>query len=284
MPDNLAISIGNISIALESDIQDGRVPITPVYGPFAGPGKADLTLRLRRGTVDTRAGKKIFDCPQIWTLYRSGNRAIIKIFPGQARLERTLILPSPLKNADLFFSPAADLFIDPFFGPVIELLMLNYLAQGRGVILHACGIARNGQGLLFVGKSGAGKSTLANLWHPEPGVEIFSDDRMIVRKQGDALWMYGTPWHGTARFGSPRRAEIKKIFFIRHGHENSLAATKECEAAAKLITCAFPPHWDADGMAFTLSFLNDLVARHPCRELSFRPDSSAVEFVMRDED
>ena len=85
MPDNLTIRIANISIALESDIQDGRVALTPAYGPFAGRGKADLTLRLRRGPVDTRAEKKIFDCPPIWTLYRCNQTAIIKIFPGQLK-------------------------------------------------------------------------------------------------------------------------------------------------------------------------------------------------------
>jgi len=279
MAKKTAIRIANIAISLISDIPESDVALPPAYRPFAGSGKPDITLRLRRGAVDVQAAKEIFDCPPIWRLYRRDKTAIIRLFPGQPGIERTLILPSSLQDAELCFSPTADRFIDPFFGPALELLMVNLLARGKGVILHACGIARNGGGILFIGKSGAGKSTLAELWQREPGIDILSDDRIIVRKKAEALWMYGTPWHGTARFGSPRRAPIKNLFLIRHGQKNSLVPAKSSRAAAKLLACSFPPHWDAAGMGFTLDLFNELVTCCPCKELFFRPDRSVVEFL-----
>ena len=280
MPDHLIIKIGNISIALESDIQESSLILAPAYRTFAGRGKVDLTLRLRRGSVDTRAEKRVFDCPPIWTLYRRDKTSIIKIFAGQARLERTLVLRPSIKSAEIYFSPTTDRFIDPFFGPTMELLMLNHLARSRGVILHSCGIAFNGRGILFVGESGAGKSTLASLWHSEPRVDVLSDDRVIVRKEGGRFQLYGTPWHGTASFVSARSVTLERIFFIKHGQKNTIRDVKGAEPVSRLMTCSFPPHWDPSGLAFTLDIFAGLTAHVPCMELTFKPDRSTVEFVL----
>ena len=90
-------------------------------------------------------------------------------------LQRTLLLPHYLKQADLYFADDRIRFIDPYFGPTIELLLMHYLAQERGVILHACGIVIDDRGILFLGESGAGKSTLATMWDQENGVDIGVD-------------------------------------------------------------------------------------------------------------
>ena len=280
MRGDLTIRIGNINISIESGIQERELAPPPAYRPFVSPGKTDISLRLRRGLIDTRDAQRVFDCPPIWTLYHRNRTSIIKIFSDMSGLERTLVLSHSLESADLYFGSRSDRFIDPFFGPTIELLMVSYLARGRGIIVHGCGIARNEKGILFVGESGAGKSTLAKLWHQEYGVEALSDDRLIVRKEGKRFWMYGTPWHGEARFGAPQSVEVERILFLKHGRENSAEEIRGIEAAPKLISCAFPPHWDAAGMAFTLDFLGDLAARVLCQTFSFKPDRSAIEFVI----
>ena len=59
---------------------------------------------------------------------------ICPVFPGP------WLFKSNLKEADLYFPAATDQFIDPFYGPVLELLMINYLAQSRGTVIHSCGI------------------------------------------------------------------------------------------------------------------------------------------------
>ena len=70
-------------------------------------------------------------------------------------------MPDSLNLTPLYFALYAlrrapgGQFIDPFFGPIIELLMINYLAQGYGLIIHACGIEYDSKGLLFAGESGA---------------------------------------------------------------------------------------------------------------------------------
>jgi hypothetical protein len=171
--------------------------------------------------------------------------------------------------------------LDVFGHPVSEVLTVALLSRDRGVELHAVGLADNGQGELFCGVSGAGKSTTARAWCSEPGVEILSDDRIIVRKQGDDFWIYGTPWHGEAGFASSRSAPVKRLFFLRQGSDNALKRVSTREAVARLMTCCFPTFWDPEGMAFTLSFLEEMANSLPCYELTFVNDRSVVDFVRQ---
>ncbi len=41
-----------------------------------------------------------------------------------------------------------------------------------------------------------------------------------------------------------------------------------------------PPLWDADGMAFTLDFLNAMVQEISCYELAFVPDERLIDFLQ----
>jgi len=269
------ITIGGVGISIEGNY----CGISPAYGPFVGPGKTDISLRLYQGVPDTPTGEKVFDSPPIWTLYCKDGTFLIRIFDTFSGLNRTLVFPRRLRKADLYFAEKSGQFRDPFYGPTMELLMVNYLAQGRGVIIHSCGIARNRKGILFVGESGAGKSTLARMWGDEKGVDVLSDDRTIVRKKGGHFWMYGTPWHGDATFASPKGVRLERVFFLRHGQKNSIKEINGIDPVLQLLTCSFPTHWDPQGMAFTLEMFADLTSKVPCQELTFKPEKSVIDFV-----
>lgn len=279
MSKTLQISIADACIAIEDDDPQNSWEDAPAYRPFVRSGATDISLRLHQGIPDTPAGEAVFDCPPIWTLYRQDGTSILKIFPDLFDQERTLVLPPQLEKADLYFSDQAGRFHDPFYGPAMELLLINYLARGRGSILHACGIAMNGSGILFVGESGAGKSTLAQLWNQEKGVEVLSDDRTIVRQKDEQFLMYGTPWHGEAKFGSPRGVRLERIFFLRHGPSNSIRKLSAPESVSQMLQCSFPPFWDANGMQFSLKFFSELAAGVACQELTFTPDRRVFEFI-----
>jgi hypothetical protein len=275
---NVTIKIGDVAISIEGHIS-GK--IAPAYLPFVAQGKTDISLRLHHGLPDLVVGEKIFESPPIWTLYRDNGMSAIRLFPEMDNLQRTLLLPHHLKHADLYFGDDSIRFLDPYFGPIIELLLIHYLAQERGVILHACGIVVEDKGILFVGESGAGKSTLARLWDQENGVDILSDDRVIVRKQGREFRVFGTPWHGEAAFGSPREARLEKIFFLSHGQENSTKDMAGLDPLARLLTCSFPPLWDPQAMECALEFFSQIADHVPFQELIFRPEKSVITLVKK---
>lgn len=279
MPSNLKIKVGDITTAIKWQSRQFELVTPCSYQSFICDGRADLHLELHLGVPELELGNKCFDSPPIWSLYRKGAESVVKIFDTYPRLQRVLVMPHQFKRADLYFTAPGGQFIDPFFGPVMELLMINYLAQGYGVIIHACGIDFNGKGLLFAGESGAGKSTLANLWNREKGVTVLSDDRTMVRYINGEFRMYGTPWHGEAKFGSPRGVTLEKMFFLRHSQKNAIQPLCRNESVLRLLQCSFPPYWDPAVMEFSMDLFEKLATCIPCNELAFRPDESVIRFV-----
>jgi hypothetical protein len=283
MPENTKIRVGEELVSINGYPQYPEEKIPEAYLPFVSEGEADLRIRFLRGQPDTRDEQKRFESPPIWTLYHSNGTRIIRIYENMPGLERILVLPSEPNSADLYFPVDTDTAVDPFSGPTLELLMINYLAQGRGVILHGCGIEKDGEGILYVGESGAGKSTLANLWKAEGGIQILSDDRIIVRKKGNDFRMYGTPWHGEAHFVSPRAVKLKKMFFLRHAEENDVQHLNAAVTVQQLLQCSFPPFWEAAGMEYTLELFSELSTEVPCYQLDFKPDRSAIDYILADD-
>jgi hypothetical protein len=170
----------------------------------------------------------------------------------------------------------------PLEYPLDELLMVHRLSRGEGVEVHAVGITgESGCGHLFLGHSGAGKSTTARLWNARPGVRILSDDRIILRVRDGAIWMYGTPWHGDAGIASPDSAPLSRIYVLEHGKHNERLPLPPGLAAAELFARSFVTHHSAEGIRFTLDFLDRVAREIPCSVFRFVPDGSAVEAICR---
>jgi hypothetical protein len=281
MTENLTFKIGDIGIALDGEPQIKQSEIKAAYRSFISKDPPDIQLQMHVDSSGIPVDEKVFDSSPIWALYRQNDALIIKLFETMNGLNRSLCIPRDFNRADLYFTEPNGPFLDPFFGPTIELLMVNYLARVGSIIVHACGIDYRGKGILFVGESGAGKSTLTKIWNKENGVEILSDDRIIIRKKNDQYWMYGTPWHGDARFASPAKVKLEKVFFIKHGQANSIKAVGGTLPVLQFLKASFPPFWDKKCIQFAITFFNDLTAAVPCRELSFVPDSKIVSFVNR---
>jgi hypothetical protein len=172
--------------------------------------------------------------------------------------------------------------VDPLQFPADEVLMVQLLGQGLGAEIHSCGVVDgNGRGYLFAGQSGDGKTTTARLWEGRPGVRILSDDRIVVRREGNSFVMYGTPWHGEAELAESLKAPVDAIFFLKRGLENEALRVSASEAAAELLARSFVPFHDSRSVERTLGFLGQLAAEVPCAWLPFVPDNNLCSFVAR---
>jgi hypothetical protein len=258
-------------------------------------GKPDISLRFHYGAGPTwPMGQLVFASGGLWSLYEQSPHFIMPLrMPDSGDPYLTAILDRSFCRGDVHIRPlekdstpesffiikaGSQVSVDPFHYPLDEVLMLNFLAQGQGLILHACGVVDHGQGLLFVGVSGAGKSTLAEWWKGTEAT-LLSDDRIIVRRVEGRLRIYGTPWQGDARICSPEGAPLETIYLLRHGSQNAVQPLTMAEAATRLLVCCFPPFYDKGGMAFTLEFLEQLASEIPCYELAFVPDARVLDFV-----
>jgi len=281
------IQIADITLGVSSadsnlDIRlDGDMKLFSM--PEANP---DLSVKACwRNLKKGESGRKIFDSGGAWRLYLSDNA-----YWFHCTAPTFGDVPYKIARFTRDFS-RGDVFLHrPFFNarqgiyplqyPLDELLILNLLAQGRGVEVHACGIVDvTGEGYLFVGPSGAGKTTLARLWEQQRGVAVLSDDRIILRREGKEIWMFGTPWHGEAKLSASAKAPLKAIYFIRHGRKNSLKSKSGKDAAAGLFSCSFPPFYSPEGLGFTLDFYAGMACSVACSELSVVPNRKVIDFI-----
>ena len=183
----------------------------------------------------------------LWRLYRAGGgRQFVFTSPPfgarpyqAARFSDDFTEGEVEVRRDVF---ASRLPLYPLHYPLDELLMVHLLARGRGIEVHGSGfVDADGQATLFAGQSGAGKTTMARLWLGEPDVTILSDERVILRREGETIWMYGTPWHGDGHIVNPGRGRLTRIFFLRHAPANAVTPLSATQAIARSVLVRLCP-------------------------------------------
>jgi hypothetical protein len=283
----LILNIGNITLRIAAEDPGLKLYADGAKGKFLLlNGKPDVDISVGwRHLVHEPIGKKLFDSGSIWELYRQDESNVFR-FTSLAYGSNPYKLASFNKDFSKgtvylhkpFFP--SDQSVDPVCYPLDELLLVNALARGRGAEIHACGIIDSkGDGHLFAGQSGAGKTTTARIWDGEPGIRILSDDRIILRKNGSEIRMYGTPWHGEGGFALPTSAPLTHIYFLEKGAKNELRPQGKAEGAARLFSCCFAPLYFPEAVSKTLAFFEDVVKAVPLDELRFLPDKSVLKLI-----
>ena len=285
-----SIQIADITCAVVSADPTLQFSIeTPIRNFLAKAEDPEITIKARMGDLSDfqSGGVMIFDSGSVWRLYRNG-----KLYTFSFRSEVFGVTPYKIAKIQKDFAKGDVLIHRPFFGsdtpiypldyPLDELLFINYLSHGKGAEVHACGLVDAvGNGHLFVGQSGAGKTTTARLWEAEPGVIILSDDRIILRKIDNTVYMYGTPWHGEAGFAAPVRTPLMGIYFLQKAAQNELIPLNKINSTGRLFSCSFLPFYSPQGLEFVLTFFERVARTVPCFEFRFVPDRTAVECLLR---
>ena len=335
-------SVGGIGVELVGERED--VGLIPSLMPFKSQAAAEIQVRVEWvSALSPVPGAKLFDSGSVWRLYED-ERGYRFDFIARALGEKPykrLLVDREFRRAILWmnrevFTASPDAVIAPIDYPLDELLIMHRLTQEKGIELHACGIVgADGMGNLFVGHSGAGKSTTTRLWTECVGVEVLSDDRIIVRRDtaqakqkvprlrdrsaapsghsarddrekqiprgfaarndnveparndktdcgGDeaGMRMYGTPWHGEARYASPGSAPLRRILVLEHGRGNVLTLLSPSQAVAELFARSFVPFHRHEYVESALEFLQELATNVPCYRYAFEPNQRAVETIL----
>jgi hypothetical protein len=285
-PSCIAYRVGGISFGMFSD-GNIRLELDPALQEFAvEPESCVVNIRVSLAdSLEVPSGTALFESGGLWSLFEEpdGYRFnFMRPFRGE-RPYKTAWFDRQFNTGHVvlsrrFFDEGIPTY--PLEYPLDELLMIHRLARGEGVELHAVGIVdETGRGNLFLGHSGAGKSTSARLWKSRPGVQILSDDRVILRVREGKIWMFGTPWHGDAGIASPDSSPLEEIYFLEHGHDNEIAPLRQGLATAELFARSFVPRHCAEALQFSLGFLERVAREIPCNVFRFVPDQSAVEAI-----
>ncbi len=285
----LQLGIGEITTVIASRDPELEITVPDAVGRFlTADDPCDITIHAQWSDGETPAhGRLLFDSGGLWQLREAGGRLtwsftspIFGVTPY-----KTAVFERDFSAGEVFihrpyFDVSAPIY--PLEYPLDELVITNWLSLGRGIEIHACAVRdADGAGYLFAGHSGAGKTTTARLWQDLPGVTVLSDDRVILRRSGGQIWMYGTPWHGDEPLASPSRVPLSRGVILRHADRHELVDHKGGDAIAKLLACSFPPFFSANALDFSLSFLNDVAQHAPFADFGFVPDHRLPAFVRQ---
>lgn len=271
----------------EVDIQD-----------FVQPGENDFIIDVKVGMLPEYSKDRVlFQAKENWRSYINNGNYIFETFQtrekeSKERITRICVMDKNFPKAKVYISPDADIAdeavnvksgriwsLEQLMRIMGQLITISILHLYEGLLIHSTGIILNGKGIIFSGISGAGKTTLAKLWQGRAGATVLNDDRIIVRKEKQGYFVYGTPWPGEGKTVSSQRAPLKKIFFLSKAKQNSLLPLEKKESLHQLISQCFPAIWDRESIDFSLKLCGALIEDIPCFSFGFVPDESAVEFI-----
>ena len=282
MVENLTFRIGSICIGLVGS-KDWQYSGQERFQQFlsADPPQASYSIQISPIPIEPLK-RPLFETGRGWRLYADQDRRIIWTQSTSRNPFLVGSFTSDFQSGEIFTTESnldKDKYTFPLDFPIGELVIINLLGNGYGIMVHSCGVIDGDSGIVFAGYGSAGKSTTSRLWNNLDGVKVLNDDHNILRKINGQFRVFGTPWHGQGGIARPDDAPIKKIFILKHAPDNRAELLPPARAAAELLVRTFAPLWNASAMAFTLQFLDELCHAVPCYELGFVPDQSVVEYV-----
>ena len=310
LADFIHVKIGGVFFSIEV-INKSKAPILlqendPAYQSFfknfniKKDEKKNVSVRLELKSEEMLNPKelvkkiKIFDSDQSWSILRDSKTSDIYwiiLHPPihkkplwAAQFNRDISEVTVYCSPQIYREKDGKMVIsNPFRYPLDQLLLMYFLAQHQGAVIHAAGIAINGKGFIFPGRSGAGKSTLSRLFtsrEDHEHLEVFSDERMVIRKINGIFTAFGTPWSGEAQIARNKSIPLSGIFFLHHaanGPPNKIIEIKQKKALEKLLPVISIPWYDREVMPKVLQFCEDLVSNVPCFDLHFTPGIEVVK-------
>jgi hypothetical protein len=280
------LRVARLTLAVRAERPLRALGLPARFHAFRVDRGSDIDIRVVEDSVpEPEPGSSLFDSGGLWGVHRHRG-GLLYMFrePRRGSLTyKALAIDEDLRRGRLYL-PTRRSQETPGFAlafPLDELLFQHRLAREGGFEVHACGVAVESGMLLFCGASGAGKTTIAQLWaRHDRGARVLSDDRIALRLHKGRFWAYGTPWHGSGRYGRPEGRPLAAVIFLKHGPRSRLRSATVA-AGARLFARAFPPLWDAPGTGRVLEACGEITGRVPAWDLTFRRDRSAVDAVRQ---
>ena len=164
--------------------------------------------------------------------------------------------------------------------PLDQLLFLAPLARSQGLLLHASGAVIDGKAFVFAGHSGDGKTTLSRMLAAE-GLELLSDERIALRREGESFRAYGTPWPGEGDVVSSSSYPLAGVFLLKKGDRHRVRDGRPSLLAAELLSRAIVPYYLADETQNVLDVVHHLASLVPLRELEFSLADGLLPILSR---
>lgn len=222
----IILNIAGIAVAILTEDEQAAERIRDRYAAFLGTSESPrfvITLKITPGAlfITPEPGPWVIESsygPDQLTYLSYTERGQVNLQTGEGWLE---------------MAPAAH--IENFLRVAYAWLCL----QDGGLLLHAAGAIRNGQGYIFFGPSGAGKTTTSRL--AARTADVVSDDLVIIRPSSNGgCTLHGVPFKGELS-DAPRAnqsAPLCGLYRLRQDTSHYLEPMARMKAVAELAAAS----------------------------------------------
>jgi len=278
----LTINLGDIGISVRADSSKNsirkddlcsqavtrksmKLAFTEKCSRFSIPYKRNINLRVNN---------------EYWSLHENRDAEIFTLKPSPSNGKIVAVLNKDKTGGDIYIWQKDDDWLRTRLGAII---IDKIISGNRRFMFHASGIVDGTNGYLFLGESGLGKTTISKLWLKN-NAKVINDDKIMIYKQGGSFIIAsGEIFRKNTcdTYSGPRKAVLKKIFFLKHGIKNKLISRNCCGAFEQMLKNSLTLDWNKKILKKMLSFYLDLAVSVKCYDLEFVPDSSCINFIRK---
>ena len=155
------------------------------------------------------------------------------------------------------------------------------------LLVHACGILRNGQALLFTGPSDIGKTTVGRLCDDNFG-QVLNEEMLLVSRphqDNGTLQVQGVPIIGELPYRPNTVAPLKCVFLLKQSERTAIRRTDRMEAYLRFMRqIVIPAYIGQRGRRAIYSlmaeFSDEVTSVTPVCELGFTLDKESLWEVV----
>lgn len=274
----IKVQFGELCYSINCQDENILAAMRKSYKLFLSDKPADVNIMLETGNrLDPVIVKKIL----------AEKEAFLPVVPSKGSNQALEIRFNAAKNT---FQVSADRCL---FHPLLKLKPMNRLFRivyytvsplkygGRpaGMLVHSCGILRNGEVMLFAGPSEIGKSTIGHLCSDDYGLPL--NDEMVLLSwltpTQHSLFVQSVPILGELPFRLNTSATLACVMMLKQSQRTAVRRLDRKEAYLRFMYQIINParlnQADKSGI-FTLiaDFTNEVTKVIPFYELEFTRD------------
>jgi hypothetical protein len=278
----LRIQFGDICYALACHDTDIFDSLKELFNVFRSERPADINIKLN--IVDRLDRAQVESILSQMEIARQGNNYITpnKAFGiafNAARNTFTVTADRLIFDPSLKLKPFNRLFSIAYF----TTSWLRHLSRPTAMLVHSCGILRNGQVLLFAGPSETGKSTIGRLCSEDYGVTL--NDEMVLlswpQPHNHGLWVHSIPIVGEVPFRLNTSAPLAGVLMLKQSKRTAVRRISRKEAYLRFLYQIINPSYFNQNdrrAAFSMitEFVDEVTKATPFYELEFALDKNLL--------
>lgn len=278
----MRVQFGDFCYALSCQDDEVFDRLNTLYGIFRSDKPADTSLKLE--VVDRLDGAQV-------EAFLSQMRSVQQ---GDHLIANNPAFNIEFNAASSTFTITAERFL---FEPSLKFGLMNRLFRvayytisrskhrGRplGMLVHSCGILRNGQALLFAGPSETGKSTVGRLCSKDYGL-LLNDETVLLswpHPRNHGLRVHGVPILSESPSRLNKSAPLACVMLLKQSKRTAVRRLNRMEAYLRFMYQVINPasFGQADGrpiISLKAEFTDEVTRVTPFYELEFTPDRNLL--------